>query len=88
MTRENNYRNEILLLLTFIAVNVLMYLFSIDAAPLAAGADSGQYLRPARSLIDYGEFTMNPAGWIPGVSEVRPFTFGTPLYSILLAIPY
>ena len=66
-----------------------MYLFSFDSyAPLAAGADAGQYLRPARSLVDYGEFTMNPPGWTPEMGESRPFTFGTPLYSILLAIPY
>ena len=65
-----------------------MYLFSIDAAPLAVGADSGQYLRPARSLVDYGEFTFNPRGWTPEMGESNPFTHGTPLYSILLAIPY
>ncbi len=88
MANTINYRNELILLLVFIVVNVIMYLFSIDAAPLAAGADSGQYLRPARSLVDYGEFTMNPPGWTPEMGESRPFTFGTPLYSILLAIPY
>jgi 4-amino-4-deoxy-L-arabinose transferase-like glycosyltransferase len=88
MIDSNKYRNEILLLLIFIVVNVTMYLFSIDAAPLAVGADAGQYLRPARSMVDFGEFTMNPSGWTPEMGESRPFTFGTPLYSILLAIPY
>ena len=86
---QSNYRNECILLFVFILVNLLMYLFSFDSyAPLAAGADAGQYLRPARSLVDYGEFTMNPPGWTPEMGESRPFTFGTPLYSILLAIPY
>ena len=31
---------------------------------------------------------MNPSGWTPEMGESIPFTFGTPLYSILLAIPY
>ena len=86
---QSNYRNELILLFVFIVVNLVLYLFSFDSyAPLAAGADAGQYLRPARSLVDYGEFTMNPPGWTPEMGESRPFTFGTPLYSILLAIPY
>lgn len=88
MFNVRNYRNEFALLALFIIVNIIMYLFSIDAAPLSAGADVGQYLRPARSLVDYGEFTMNPPGWTPDMGESRSFTFGTPLYSILLAIPY
>ena len=82
-------RSEIILFVAFISVNLLLYFFSFDSyAPLAAGADAGQYLRPARSLVDYGEFTMNPPGWTPEMGDSRPFTFGTPLYSILLAIPY
>ena len=82
-------RSEILLLIVFIAVNLLIYSLSFDSyAPLAAGADAGQYLRPARSLVDYGEFTMNPPGWTPEMGESKSFTFGTPLYSIFLAIPY
>ena len=85
----SSQRSEIILLIAFISVNLLLYLFSFDSyAPLAAGADAGQYLRPARSLVDYGEFTMNPPGWTPEMGDSRPFTFGTPLYSILLAIPY
>ena len=89
MTNIKNYRNEFILLSVFIIVNVVMYLFSIDpSAPLSVGADAGQYLRPARSLVDYGEFAMNPPGWTPEMGESRSFTFGTPLYSILLAVPY
>jgi len=88
MISLSKYRNEILLLLVFIAINAIMYLFSIDAAPLAVGADAGQYLRPARSLVDYGEFNMNPSGWTMEMGDSRPFTFGTPLYSILLSVPY
>jgi hypothetical protein len=88
MVNRSSYRNEILLLLIFVVVNIVVYLFSIDAAPLVVGADAGQYLRPARSLVDYGEFTMNPPNWIPGMVDSQPFTFGTPLYSILLSIPY
>jgi hypothetical protein len=81
--------SEIILLIVFIVVNLLIYSLSFDSyAPLAAGADAGQYLRPARSLVDYGEFTMNPPGWTPEMGDSRSFTFGTPLYSILLAIPY
>ena len=86
---KSNYRNELILLFVFIVVNLVLYLLSFDTyAPLAAAADAGQYLRPARSLVDYGEFTMNPPGWTPEMGESRPFTFGTPLYSILLAVPY
>ena len=89
MTNIFNNRSEILLLVAFILVNILMYSFSYgDDAALRAGADSGQYLRPARSLVDYGTFTMNPPGWTPEMSVSQPFTFGTPLYSILLAVPY
>ena len=86
----NNSQNtkELFLLLIFICVNFVIFLFSIDAAPLVAGADAGQYLRPARSLVDFGEFTMNPPGWTPEMGESSSFTFGTPLYSIFLAIPY
>lgn len=85
----SSHRSEILLLLAFISTNLLLYLFSFDSyAPLAAGADAGQYLRPARSLVDYGEFTMNPPGWTPEMGDSKSFTFGTPLYSILLAVPY
>lgn len=87
--KQINLLSEHLLLIIFIVVNILLFLFSSGfEAPLLAGADSGQYLRPARSLVDYGEFTMNPYGWTPEMGESRSFTFGTPLYSILLAIPY
>jgi hypothetical protein len=88
MVDLGRYRNEVILLLLFIVVNIVIYSFSYEGAPLDVGADAGQYLRPARSLIDYGEFTMNPLGWTPDMGDSRSFTFGTPLYSILLAIPY
>ncbi len=86
---KNNSKDEFILLGVYVFINILMYHFSASVdAPLAAGADVGQYLRPARSLVDYGEFTMNPPGWTPEMGDSRPFTFGTPLYAILLAVPY
>jgi len=84
----NQNKRELFLFFTFIVINFVIFLFSVDSAPLVVGADAGQYLRPARSLVDYGEFTMNPPGWTPEMGESMSFTFGTPLYSIFLAIPY
>ena len=76
MINALNYRNEIILLISFILVNILMYAFGAgDDAPLRAGADSGQYLRPARSLVDYGIFALNPPGWTPEMGESRSLTF-------------
>ena len=88
MIKTSQKTKELFLLFIFIFTNFVIFLFSIDAAPLVVGADAGQYLRPARSLVDFGEFAMNPPGWTPEMGESRPFTFGTPLYSIFLAIPY
>ena len=76
---------EAFLLILFIIVNVLLYLFSIENAPLSVGADAGQYLRPARSLVDLGVFSLNPPGWTSEMGDGVMFTIGTPLYSIFLA---
>jgi len=79
---------ELILLSVFIVVNIVLYAFSIENAPLVAGADAGQYLRPARSLVDLGIFALNPPGWTPDMGEGKIFYIGTPLYSIFLAFPY
>ena len=82
-------KSEWIMFFIFVAVNIILFVFSVDTdAPLSVGADAGQYLRPARSLVDYGMFAMNPPEWTPEMGEARPFTFGVPLYSILLAVPY
>jgi hypothetical protein len=85
------YRNkklEISLLLFFILVNAVLYTFSIEGAPSLVGADVGQYLRPARSLVDLGVFSLNPPGWVSDMGDGRLFTIGAPLYSVFLSIPY
>ena len=71
--------SEVLLLTVFSAVNIALYVFSYDGATFKEGADASQYYIPALSLIEYGEFLKHDSN--------EPFTVGTPLYSILLAMP-
>lgn len=73
------YRYDVILITLFIVANVILRFFSIDGATFTEGADSAQYLKPAISLAMHGEFSE---------SGSRLFTEGTPLYSILLSIPF
>ena len=61
----------------FVSVNIALFLFSYNNATFIEGADATQYLDPALSFLEYGKFLSNDGSL---------FTFGTPLYSILLAI--
>ena len=70
-------KKELLLIFLFFLINLALYIFSVEGATFTEGADATQYYNPAISLIQSGSFNSN--------SEA--FTFGTPLYSILLAIP-
>jgi len=79
---------ELLIISIFLILNIVIYSLSLDGGPLVAGADSGQYLRPAKSLIDYGYLSMNPPGFNPSTDEIKPFTVGTPIYSYFLAFFY
>jgi 4-amino-4-deoxy-L-arabinose transferase-like glycosyltransferase len=74
---SSKQKKELLLILLFFLVNLALYIFSVEGATFTEGADATQYYNPAISLIQNGSFNSN--------SEA--FTFGTPLYSILLAIP-
>ena len=74
-----NSTSEKLLLATFLIVNVALYFFSYDGATFKEGADASQYYVPALSFLEYGEFLTQDGSVL--------FTKGTPLYSILLAIP-
>jgi len=74
-----NSKSDKLLLATFLIINVALYFFSYNGATFKEGADASQYYIPALSFIEYGEFLTNDGSTI--------FTRGTPLYSILLAIP-
>jgi len=69
---------EKIILMIFIAINFTLYFFSYDGATFKEGADAAQYYVPALSFIEHGEFTG---------SKGEPFTSGTPLYSMFLAIP-
>ena len=71
--------SEKLLLSIFLIVNIVLYFFSYDGATFREGADASQYYVPALSLIEHGGFLQ--------YGSTEPFTSGTPLYSILLAIP-
>ncbi len=66
-----------ILLSVFIVLNVMLYFFSVKNASFIEGADVGQYLSPAISLVESGEFRIGH----------QLFSMGTPLYSIMLAIP-
>jgi len=70
-------KKELLIIFLFTLVNLALYIFSVEGATFTEGADASQYYNPAISLIESRSFNGN--------SEA--FTFGTPLYSILLAIP-
>ena len=72
-----NTLSEKILILVFIVVNITLYYFSYDGATLNEGADFFQYYSPALSFVENGTFIIND----------EPFVFGTPLYSIFLAIP-
>jgi len=77
---QDFYKNkELLLLFSYIIINCIFYVFSVDNASFIDGADSGQYYGPALSLLQGEGFMINVGG--------DPLTFGTPLYSILLTIP-
>ncbi len=69
--------SEKILLIVFIMLNITLYYFSYSGATFLEGADSSQYYGPALSFLESGEFIRN--------GEL--LTFGTPLYSIFLAIP-
>jgi 4-amino-4-deoxy-L-arabinose transferase-like glycosyltransferase len=70
-------KKELFIIFLFSLINLILYIFSVDGATFTEGADATQYYNPAISLIESGSFNSNS----------EPFTFGTPLYSILLAIP-
>ena len=72
-------KKEFLLITLFLVVNVFLYIFSVENATFVEGADASQYYGPAVSLLQHGEFRAGVDGDF--------LTFGTPLYSILLAIP-
>ena len=69
---------ERVVLIAFIIINFGLYFFSYNGATFIEGADAAQYYIPALSFIEHGEFLS---------SKGEPFTYGTPLYSIFLAIP-
>jgi 4-amino-4-deoxy-L-arabinose transferase-like glycosyltransferase len=72
------YSHKKLILVIFFAIaNIIFYFFSKEGATFTEAADADQYYQPAISLLQSGSFN----------SDSKPFTFGTPLYSILLAIP-
>ena len=72
-----NSSNRILLII-FIIVNIVLYVFSYNNATFIEAADASQYYGPALSFVEHGRFSS---------SDGVPATFGTPLYSIFLAIP-
>ena len=72
-------KSEKLMLAIFLIVNIALYFFSYDGATFKEAADASQYYMPALSFIEHGGFLKYSSG--------EPFTVGTPLYSILLAIP-
>ena len=75
----SNKKKELLLGTIFLTINVIFYIFSADNATFIEGADAGQYYGPAISLFQDGGLRAGPG--------VEFSTLGTPLYSILLAIP-
>ena len=75
----SNKKKELLLGTIFLTINVVFYIFSADNATFIEGADASQYYGPAISLLQDGGFRAGPG--------VEFSTMGTPLYSILLAIP-
>jgi 4-amino-4-deoxy-L-arabinose transferase-like glycosyltransferase len=72
-----NTKKKFLLVTLFAIANIVLYIFSVEGATFTEAADANQYYDPAISLIQSGGFD----------SDSKAFTFGTPLYSILLAIP-
>ena len=70
-------KKELFIIFLFSLINIVLYIFSVEGATFAEGADATQYYNPAISLIESGSFN----------SITEPFTFGTPLYSILLVFP-
>lgn len=65
------------ILLVFVALNVLLAFFSIPEGSYQAAADVAVSMEPARALLA-GQGFVHPNG--------EPYTWGTPLYPIFLAL--